>query len=411
MLKNYFKIAIAVLRRRKFFTFISLFGISFTLTIVMTATALIENVMSPGYPDYNRERSLYIQRVTIKNSKEGWINSNSASYNFINKYVQTLKEPEKIAFYTSGNTTNSYVNNKKIQLDLKYTNQEYWEITSYKFLSGKPYNQQQIENAERVVVISERIRRAYFGGQVNVVGKFIEIDNVSYRVNGVVRGVPKSNRIFSADVYLPFTVSKTGYKDQGLMGNFGAVLLAKSEKDLPAMRSEYQKMLSKVPREKDFDTLYAHADTLWEDLARRLFGTDEKVSFSKMIAIVSLFVLLFLSLPTINLVNINITRIMERSSEIGVRKAFGASSKTLVYQFLVENIILTLLGGVIGVILSVVVIYFFNQSNLIPDLHLSLNFTVLALGLLICLVFGLLSGVYPAWRMSRLNVVAALKVR
>ena len=102
MLKNYFKIAIAVLRRRKFFTFISLFGISFTLTIVMTATALLDNVMSPTYPDYNRERSLYIQRVTLRNTKEGWINSSSASYNFIKRYVSTLKKPDKIAFFTFG---------------------------------------------------------------------------------------------------------------------------------------------------------------------------------------------------------------------------------------------------------------------------------------------------------------------
>ncbi|MES2826790.1 MAG: FtsX-like permease family protein [Bacteroidota bacterium] len=411
MLKNYFKIAIAVLRRRKFFTFISLFGISFTLTIVMTSTALVENVMSPTYPDFNRERSLYIQRVTLKNSKEGWINSNSASYNFINRYISTLKKPYKIAFFTSGTNTNSYVNDKKIGLEVKYTNDLYWEVTSYEFLSGKPYTKQQIDNAERVAVISERTRKAFFRDNANVVGKYIEVDNVSYRVNGVVKGVPRTNRNFYGDIYMPYTVSKTGYQDTGLMGKFGVVLLAKSEADMPAMRAEYQKMISKIPTDKEYDRLYAHADTLWEDLARRFCGTDDTVGLGRMVVFVSLLLLLFLSLPTINLVNINITRIMERSSEIGVRKAFGASSKTLVYQFLVENIILTLLGGIIGIILSCIVIYLFNQSEFTPDFHLSLNFTVLAIGLFVCLIFGLLSGVYPAWRMSRLNVVSALKVR
>jgi putative ABC transport system permease protein len=116
-------------------------------------------------------------------------------------------------------------------------------------------------------------------------------------------------------------------------------------------------------------------------------------------------------LPTLNLVNINITRIMERSSEIGVRKAFGASSRTLVYQFIVENIILTLLGGVIGIILSFVVLQVLNSAHLIANLELSINFTVLFIGLLVCLVFGLISGVYPAWRMSKLNVVTALKAQ
>jgi putative ABC transport system permease protein len=116
-------------------------------------------------------------------------------------------------------------------------------------------------------------------------------------------------------------------------------------------------------------------------------------------------------LPTLNLVNINITRIMERSSEIGVRKAFGASSKTLVYQFIVENIILTLLGGLIGLILSFIAIKLINSENFISNLELSINFTVLGIGLLVCLIFGLISGVYPAWRMSKLNVVTALKAQ
>jgi len=411
MLKNYFKIAIAVLLRRKFFTFISLFGISFTLTILMTTTALLDNVLSPSYPDYKRDRSLYADRVTLKNSKEGWINSSSMSYNFIKRYISTLKKPDKIAFFTSGNTANAYVNNKKINAEFKYTIDAYWEIAEYDFLEGKPYNKQQIDNADRVAVISERTKKAYFGDLDKVTGKFIELDNVNYRVIGVVEGVPRSNRNFYGDVYLPYTVSKNTYEEQGLMGNFGVTLLAKSEADLPAMHAEYAKMLSKVPREKDFDKLYVHAETVFEGLARRVFGTDDSNGVVQMVIIVSLAVLLFLLLPTINLVNINVTRIMERSSEIGVRKAFGASSKTLVYQFLVENIILTLLGGILGVLLSLIVIYFFNQSSMIPDLKLSLNFTVLAIGLGICLIFGLMSGVYPAWRMSRLNVVSALKVR
>jgi len=130
-----------------------------------------------------------------------------------------------------------------------------------------------------------------------------------------------------------------------------------------------------------------------------------------VLTIISVFVFLFMLLPTLNLVNINITRILERSSEIGVRKAFGASSRTLVYQFIVENIILTLLGGTIGLILSVIVIKIINSANLIANLELTINFTVLFIGLLICLFFGLLSGVYPAWRMSKLNVVTALRAQ
>jgi len=128
-----------------------------------------------------------------------------------------------------------------------------------------------------------------------------------------------------------------------------------------------------------------------------------------LISVVAITVFLLMLLPTINLVNINVSRIMERSSEIGVRKAFGASSGTLAMQFIVENIILTLLGGIIGIIFSYIILSAINHSALIPNLTLSINFTVLFYGILACLLFGLLSGVYPAWRMSRMEVVSALK--
>jgi len=157
----------------------------------------------------------------------------------------------------------------------------------------------------------------------------------------------------------------------------------------------------------EFDKIYSHAESYFDGYINT---NNNKVSGRTLVTLaITLFVFLLMLLPTLNLININITRIMERSSEIGVRKAFGASARTLVYQFLVENIILTLLGGLVGVILSFVVIQVLNNAALIANFELSLNFTVLCYGLLACLVFGLLSGVYPAWRMSRLNVVNALK--
>ena len=73
--------------------------------------------------------------------------------------------------------------------------------------------------------------------------------------------------------------------------------------------------------------------------------------------------LLFVLLPTVNLVNINVSRIMERASEIGVRKAFGASARTLVGQFIVENVLLTLIGGLIGLVLSLFVLRALNESG------------------------------------------------
>jgi putative ABC transport system permease protein len=408
MLKNYFKIAIAVLRRRKFFTFISLFGISLTLAILMVATAFIDKVVNENYPDRKRDRSLYVNKIEIRGKE--FMNGGTMSYYFLDKYVKSLKTPVKIAISSSFSSTNTYVNDRKVVINYKYTNADFWDILEYDFLEGKPFSKEQIDNAERVSVISEDMKNEYFGTDVpSVLGKYIEADNVKYRICGVVKNLPITNYTMYSDIYLPYTVSKLDYKnDRSYIGNYTAILLAGSKADVPRMKNEYEQMIKKVPMpSREFNRIYSHADTFLAAYVR----TGNEESSGKLIAfsVIGIFALFVMLLPTLNLVNINITRIMERSSEIGVRKAFGASSQTLVYQFLVENLILTFLGGMIGVILSLVAMHFINNAQLIANLDLSLNFTVLLYAMAICLVFGLLSGVYPAWRMSKLNVVTALK--
>ena len=410
MLKNYLKIAIAVLRRRKFFTFISLFGISFTLTILMVTTAFLDKVLRADYPDLKRDRSLYVTTIELKNSKEGWMNRSDLSFYFLNHYASTLKTVDKMAISSYAKASNAYVNNKRISIAYKYTNADFWNVLEYKFLEGKPYTQREIDHADHVAVISEETKEAYFGDAATVVGKYISADNVNYRVIGVVGNVSKTLYSLAGDLYLPYTVSKENYKDTGLQGSFNAVLLAKNRVDMAQMQKEFSQMMRKVPIPSDeYDQLYINADHFFESMTRRIAGDGQHSGIGKVVAIMSTLVFLFLLLPTINLVNINITRIMERSSEIGVRKAFGASSRTLVYQFIVENMILTFVGGLIGVFLSLVAIWLLNGSDLIFKLSLSLNLMVLLYSLIACAFFGFLSGVYPAWRMSKLNVVQALK--
>jgi putative ABC transport system permease protein len=119
--------------------------------------------------------------------------------------------------------------------------------------------------------------------------------------------------------------------------------------------------------------------------------------------------LLVMVLPAINLVNLNLSRILERASEIGVRRAFGARRGTLVLQFLVENLVLTLIGGALGLVASALVLEGINATGIVPRSEFALNFRVFAVGLVASAVFAALSGIYPAWRMSRLQPVDALK--
>src|SRR5580704_10388623 len=199
MLKNYLKIAIAVLRRRKFFTFISLFGISFTLTILIVLTAFIDKVVGDSYPDKKRDRSLYINTI-IESSKNG-MSSGALSFYFLNRYAATLKTAQRVTIFSGFGGTNTYVNNKKIAINFKYTDANYWNILDYDFIEGKPFNETQVQNADLVAVISEDARKSYFGDDGPVIGKYIEADNVRYRVCGVVKNVPVTTYMLYSDIY------------------------------------------------------------------------------------------------------------------------------------------------------------------------------------------------------------------
>jgi len=307
MLRNYFKIAIAVLKRRKFFTFISLFGISFTLTILMVATAFIDKLVNDPYPDAKRERSLYINKLEQK-MKDGR-NTGPLSFYFLDHYAGSLKTPAKLAISSLFRATNTYVNNKKIVINYKYTNSDYWDVLEYEFLEGKPFSKQQIANGEHVTVISEDTKKEYFGETGNVVGKYIEADNVKYRINGVVKSVPITAYQFYADMYLPYTVSKIDYKDKNYSGEYIGILLAQNKDDLPAMSREYEQMISKIPiQNKEVIKMYSHANSYFASYVN--IGGEDTSGTAYVIAALGFFAMLVMLLPTLNLVNINITRIM-----------------------------------------------------------------------------------------------------
>ena len=406
MFKKYIKLSLKVLLRHKFFTFISLFGISFTLMILLTTTAFLDHMLGPTYPETRLDRSLYVLDLEIKGpeiSRRG-----SISYYFLNKYVKTLKTPELISITSFFQKTVTYNQGRKYKIALKYTDAEFWEIMDFKFIEGKPFNDEDVKNINQVAVINEATKEKYFGEE-SALGKFIEADWKKYKVIGVVKDVPIIRILAYGDVWVPISNTKEDITSYSLDGDYQAILLARNKQDFPKIKAEFQKHLAQVEFMDDtYDSIKGGTDTILESTSREMFGFDDaKVHLLFFIA--TGLMILFMMLPAMNLVNININRIMERYSEIGIRKSFGASSITLVGQFIVENIILTLIGGLIGLILTYIVLTIFNLSNIIPYAHFNMNFRIFGFALLITLLFGLLSGVYPAWRMSRLKPVQALQ--
>jgi len=416
MLGSHLRLAYKVFLRRKFFTAVSLFGISFTLVVLMVAVAVLDHMLAARPPETRQDRTLGAHFAFMKG--KSWMWSSEPGFMLLDRYARGLPGVERMSIFTTGHDVPSYLGGTRINSSLKRTDGEFWKILEFTFLEGRPYTTEDVDQARFVAVINAASRGRFFGG-APAVGKTIEADGQRFQVVGVVPDVPRLREVPFADIWVPLTTAKSDSYRHDLMGDHKAIFLARSASDFPAIKDEFRARLKRVEfTDSHYDSMSAALETQAEHTAslldvgpkRGLIGTDRegRTHVGRFWAALTVLALLFMLLPTVNLVNLNMSRIMERASEIGVRKAFGATSRTLVRQFIVENVALTLVGGAIGFVLAVVVLHALTASGLVAYARFEMNGRVFLWGLGLALVFGVLSGVYPAWRMSRLHPVAAL---
>ncbi len=423
MLKNYIKIAFKTFSRHKLFTAINLLGISLTLYILIVSVSIYENTFGARPPISNVNRVLTCQSVTLydKSGNARWNNSLLLSPWFINTYIKTLDSAEKVSLGSSKYYHQVFRGDEQIELEIRYTDSEFWEIFDYKLLEGDYYNEYDVEGKSYSAVISLDTSRKLFG-ENKAIGKYIDINGNKYIVKGIIDDVSELRPGQRGDIWLPVTTASEYDNIPGFIEKYNssilfyALIMADSENGLPAIREEFQmKLASLDPSLYKIDiyggkisNIEIELLTNTNELGKLFFRLDQNES-SFFYPIIILGIILFMMLPVINLVNINLSRIMERSIEIGIRKTFGASSSVLNSQFIIENIILTLLGGIIALLLTWITIQIINKIGVFEFTTIKINLKIFIYSLLMTLVFGLLSGVLPAVRMSKMNPTECLK--
>jgi len=383
--------------------------------MILVVSALVDDAVGPHPPETRVDRSLYVTGMRLKGPS--WTNTSGAGYGFLDAEVRDLPGAERVSFYTMPSQAVSYVDGRKLKSFLKRTDAAFWTILDFEFVEGGPLTAEDDQNVNFVAVINQSTRDRFFGGRP-ALGKSLEIAGQRFRITGVVRDVSSTRYLIFADVWVPIATMKGDAWRHDTLGGFGALVLAKDRRDFPALQAEFQSRVHRHPIQDPahFDRLDGSLDTLFGSVARSALDLpadgDSKFALSaaaKMRIGMVVLAVLFMALPAINLVNINLSRILDRSSEIGVRKAFGATSRTLVAQFVAENVMLTLIGGAVALVFAILVLAAINASGVIPYARLSVNLRVLFWGLVAAIFFGVLSGVYPAWRMSRLHPADALR--
>lgn len=419
MYKQYLKQALRMLKENKLLSIISIAGTALAICMIMVIVLLYEIKTANYRPETKRNRTMYVKWGGALN-KSGKEQSNSmVSLHTIKECCVSSKIAEIVSAVAPYGTVLSSVPGGKEEFDRDalYTDANFWKIFDFAFLEGKPFLQEEFESGVKKAVIDESTARLLFE-TTSVLGRVVEINYVSYTVCGVVRDVSKFAESAYAQVWLPYTTNK-GLNDSDcddLLGSFGCYILARSANDFDAIHAEVDHNVARIsalnPNYRL--TLRGQPDGHFSQMFRKFanIGPDIKGIVLKFGIVIT--ILLFV--PAINLSGMTLSRMRKRMSEIGVRKAFGATRTELLKQVLSENLFLTLLGGLFGLILSYFSLFLLRNWLLASDLggvgtlNVEMMFRpiVFVYAFCFCLVMNLLSAGIPAWRVSRMNIVNAL---
>lgn len=401
-------LALRVFARRKVFTAISLVGISLTLVVLLVVAAIFDSALAPQQPQSKLDRILTVTRVRQHGPHSTQITNGGRG--FFDRTLRDLPGSERMTI--AGDTSDAVIYNgaSRLEVPSRLVDAEYWRVFNFRFLEGGPFGDVDTSSNHSVVVISDELRHKLFGDDV-ALGKTIDIGGQNYKVVGVVPRPPVVQFLVHSDVWMPLGPAPAEERTALTGHYFGVVLLAPGA-DRAAAKAEFMRRVSRMKPSDEvaFKTVESRLFTSFEAFASNLTGDrlgDQATTLA--VTVISVLALLFMSLPALNLITLNLSRILERASEVGVRKAFGAPRRALIGQFVTENVLLTIIGGLIALPGAALLLAGIEHFELVPGMHFVLNLRVFFTGLLLAAFFGVFSGAYPAWRMARLDAVNALR--
>ncbi len=293
--------------------------------------------------------------------------------------------------------------NKNWSTVLLGTNPEFTDIRSWPVAQGNFFTQSDMDSAAKVVVLGKTAAQNLYETGEDVVGSEIRIRNVPLRVIGILE--PKGQSITGQDqddlIILPFSTAERKVLGTKFLGTVGVILVAtQTRQDIPAVVDDIKDLLRTRhhihPSEEDDFTIRT-----MEDIAKTIAGTSRMMMLMLMsIAAISLIV------GGIGIMNILLVSVTERTREIGLRMAVGAKRRHILLQFLIEAIIMTVIGGVLGVAAGI------GGARLLTTMvgwPTIISSQAMVMAFLFSVAVGIFFGLYPANKASKLNPIEALR--
>jgi putative ABC transport system permease protein len=296
---------------------------------------------------------------------------------------------------------------KNTQTSVAGVTPAYAEVRSFYPVAGSFITDEDMRSRSRVAVIGQSIMAELFPAGANPLGQTVKIDRVPFRVVGIME--EKGASSFSDDndvVLVPLSTAQTRlFGGRNLSGDYTVSVIygrAIDESRLEAARDQ----ITRVLRSRH-GLLYSTDKNDFTVLTQKDVGevfdslTGILTMFLGLIAAVSLLV------GGIGIMNIMLVSVTERTREIGIRKAVGAKRRDILMQFLIEAMVLSFVGGLIGIGLGVLGTV--GMSSAVEDLTLHMSASTILLAAGFATAVGLFFGIYPALRASRLQPVDALR--
>ncbi|MDR1460529.1 MAG: MacB family efflux pump subunit [Campylobacteraceae bacterium] len=283
--------------------------------------------------------------------------------------------------------------NKSVISSLEGVSAEFLEVNNKKLEVGRRFNIFEVKNAAAVAIIDQNTQKEIFG-EKNALGEIIMFNKQPLKIIGVMAhednfGPPNMN----LHVYIPYMTAM--YKVLGNQEIAGITVKISDNINSHLAEDDLIKVLTVIHGKKDFFTINSDSiRKMVEDIA------------NTMTLLVSSIAVIALVVGGIGVMNIMLVSVTERTKEIGIRMAIGAKRKNILQQFLIEAVLLCLMGGIVGILLTILFSVVFN--NFVNDFKMILSLDAVLIALFFSTAIGILFGYMPARNASNLNPIEAL---
>jgi len=409
----------SVLKKNKLRTFLTAFGVFwgiFMLVIMLGAGNGMKNAVMKGIGDF-ATNSFFMWGQETSVPYGGY--SKGRSIEFKNNDIEALKRniqnidliAPKLRFWGSNDNTDNVVRelrsgNYTIHGDYPEMNQ----IDPSIMLHGRYLNDNDIKNKRKVTVIGRRVYQELFDKNEDPIGKYIRVQGVYFQVIGVSKPL-NPNISFGGDKEETVTIPFSSFQQAFNVGDRIGMMAITAKKGVPVSQVEEETIELMKKR---------HTVSLEDDRAIGHFNLEEQ--FNKIMGLFTGINVLIWIVGTGTLIagiigvsNIMLVVVKERTSEIGIQRAIGATPWHIINQILSESMVLTIIAGFFGMAFGVVVLELGNsilsnsggENTMIHNPQISFTISMVALGLLS--FFGTLAGVLPARRAVKIKPIEAIR--